>query len=96
MRSRAVQTLTRRLPTCHVFDEEEDQTEMTTSEPTSPTTEPSSVGSWTTIRAVLVAVVVCEGVGALAGGATQTSVDTWYPTLTKPWFTPPDWLFAPV
>lgn len=68
---------------------------MTTSEPTSPKTEPSSVGSWTTIRTVLVAVVVCEGVGALAGWATQTSVDTWYPTLTKPWFTPPDWLFAP-
>ena len=48
------------------------------------------------MRAVLVGVVVCEGVGALAGWATQTSVDTWYPTLTKPWFTPPDWLFAPV
>ena len=27
---------------------------------------------------------------------TATSVGTWYQTLTKPQFTPPDWLFAPV
>lgn len=38
----------------------------------------------------------CEAVGLLAGWATQTSVTTWYPTLAKPGFTPPDWLFAPV
>jgi tryptophan-rich sensory protein len=43
-----------------------------------------------------VGILVCEGVGALAGVATRSSVDTWYPTLAKPGFTPPDWLFAPV
>lgn len=50
-------------------------------------------------RRVLIAVAFilgCEAVGAVAGWATQTSVTTWYPTLAKPWFTPPDWLFAPV
>jgi tryptophan-rich sensory protein len=41
------------------------------------------------------AIVLCEAVGLLAGWATQTSVTTWYPTLAKPGFTPPDWVFAP-
>jgi len=44
----------------------------------------------------LLAVLLCEGVGLLAAWATQTSVTTWYLTLAKPAFTPPDWLFAPV
>ena len=41
-------------------------------------------------------IALCEGVGLIAGLATQSSVETWYPTLTKPFFTPPNWLFAPV
>lgn len=41
------------------------------------------------------AIVLCEAVGLLAVWATQTSVTTWYPTLAKPGFTPPDWVFAP-
>lgn len=48
-----------------------------------------------TMVAVLTAVAGCELVGAGAGWATRTSVETWYPTLAKPWFTPPDWVFAP-
>lgn len=35
-------------------------------------------------------------VSALGGLATATSVATWYPTLAKPPFNPPDWIFAPV
>jgi tryptophan-rich sensory protein len=52
-----------------------------------------------TRRLVLIAIgaaLGCEVVGLLAGWVTQTSVTTWYPTLTKPGFTPPNWLFAPV
>ena len=47
------------------------------------------------IGQALSAIVLCEAVGLLAGWATQTSVTTWYPTLTKPGFTPPGWVFGP-
>ena len=43
-----------------------------------------------------VGVILCLGVGFLAGQATQMSVKTWYTTLEKPFFTPPDQIFAPV
>lgn len=43
-----------------------------------------------------ISVAVCLLIGALSGFATQSSVDTWYPELAKPAFTPPNWLFAPV
>jgi benzodiazapine receptor len=39
---------------------------------------------------------LCLAVGALGGWATATSVKTWYPTLSKPLFTPPDAVFGPV
>jgi tryptophan-rich sensory protein len=35
-------------------------------------------------------------VAAVGGAVTATSVGSWYPTLAKPAFNPPDWLFAPV
>jgi len=45
---------------------------------------------------IIVAVSVCLLIGFLSGFATQSSVDTWYATLNKPSFNPPNWLFAPV
>ncbi len=33
---------------------------------------------------------------ALGSAATFSSVKTWYPTLNKPTWTPPSWLFGPV
>jgi translocator protein len=39
---------------------------------------------------------LCFAVAAISGAVTRASVDTWYPTLAKPAFTPPDWVFAPV
>ncbi len=35
-------------------------------------------------------------VGLTSGLLTSEGVVIWYPTLVKPSFTPPDWLFAPV
>lgn len=45
---------------------------------------------------IFVAVGICLLAGAIGSMATQTSVNTWYTTLSKPVFNPPNWLFAPV
>ena len=36
------------------------------------------------------------GAAAIGGAATATSVDTWYRTLRRPAWNPPDWVFGPV
>ena len=48
------------------------------------------------ILQIIIAVVICLVAGAIGSMATQTSVNTWYTTLSKPVFNPPNWLFAPV
>lgn len=40
-------------------------------------------------------IVLCNAVGIGAALATATSVRDWYPTLRKPSWTPPSWLFGP-
>ncbi|PWR69824.1 TspO/MBR family protein [Methanospirillum lacunae] len=35
-------------------------------------------------------------IGALGSVITTSSIPIWYNTLTKPWFTPPNWVFAPI
>lgn len=49
-----------------------------------------------TIIRIVISVSICLLVGFLASIATQSSVTTWYTTLEKPFFTPPNYLFAPV
>ena len=46
--------------------------------------------------ALAVALGLPLAVGALGSLATASSVRTWYPTLRKPPFNPPAWIFAPV
>jgi tryptophan-rich sensory protein len=45
---------------------------------------------------LVVFVGLCLAVGALGGWVTAESVQTWYPTIAKPSFTPPNWVFGPV
>ena len=48
---------------------------------------------WLPLGLFLLLAFAAAGLGALA---TATSVDTWYPTLQKPAWNPPNWLFGPV
>lgn len=41
-------------------------------------------------------IAICLLTGALGGWATSQSVAEWYPTLNKPAWNPPAWVFAPV
>lgn len=46
--------------------------------------------------AFVVCVVVCFAAAGVGGIATSRSVTTWYRTLERPSWSPPDWLFGPV
>ena len=48
------------------------------------------------VAGLLAFLVICLGVSVAGGAATASSVGTWYQTLQKPSFNPPNWLFAPV
>jgi benzodiazapine receptor len=48
------------------------------------------------LRRFLIAVLPVVAVSVAGGLVTRPSIPTWYATLVKPGFTPPNWLFAPV
>jgi benzodiazapine receptor len=48
------------------------------------------------IPELIVSIVICQLAGLIGSGFTTASIPTWYVTLNKPFFTPPNWLFAPV
>jgi len=48
------------------------------------------------ILKLIVSIFVCQLAGMIGAVATSASIQTWYVTLNKPFFTPPNWLFAPV
>ena len=47
-------------------------------------------------RGLAAFVAACLAISAIGGWITAQSVGTWYQTLRKPFFNPPDWVFAPV
>ncbi|PSQ18652.1 TspO protein [Halobacteriales archaeon QS_8_69_26] len=52
--------------------------------------DPRTIGSW------LLAVVVTELVGASGSVFTSMGLESWYPSLTRPPLTPPNWVIGPV
>ncbi|WP_428230376.1 TspO/MBR family protein [Flavobacterium sp.] len=48
------------------------------------------------ITKIVIALIVCLMVGYSASTVTRPSVETWYPTIIKPGFNPPNWIFMPV
>ena len=48
------------------------------------------------ITRILSVVVTCLVIGYFSGIVTRSAIADWYPTLIKPSFNPPNWIFAPV
>jgi len=61
-----------------------------------------AVGRWTSlperqpVASLLVAVLLCELVGASGTVFTAMGLGTWYASLEAPSFAPPNWVFGPV
>ncbi|WP_407050395.1 TspO/MBR family protein [Methyloraptor flagellatus] len=55
--------------------------------------QPQGTPRWWPVVAIIAATVATAAIGGLI---TAPRIPTWYATLPKPWFTPPNWLFAPV
>jgi translocator protein len=45
---------------------------------------------------LIAAILVCQLAGAIGSIFTLQSIPTWYASLTKPAFSPPNWVFGPV
>lgn len=43
-----------------------------------------------------ISLILCQLAGVVGSLFTRPAIDTWYRTLKRPYFTPPDWLFSPV
>lgn len=48
------------------------------------------------IPLLVLCIVLCQLAGFVGAWATGASIRTWYPTLRRPWFTPPNWSFPVV
>lgn len=44
----------------------------------------------------ITSIIICQAAGVIESVFTVKSVSTWYVTLNKPAFNPPNWIFGPV
>lgn len=47
-------------------------------------------------KKIILAIIICQFAGIVGSIFTAPSVATWYTTLSKPFFSPPNWVFGPV
>jgi translocator protein len=45
---------------------------------------------------LIVCIAIPLIIGLAGSFATSASIPSWYSTLNKPWFSPPNWVFAPI
>jgi tryptophan-rich sensory protein len=48
------------------------------------------------ITRIAISIIVCLAVGYSSSTYTKEAVENWYPTILKPSFNPPNWIFMPV
>lgn len=56
-------------------------------------TDPARVPALRPLPRLLVAVLPVAATSFLGSMATRPEIPTWYASLNKPWFNPPDWVF---
>jgi tryptophan-rich sensory protein len=44
----------------------------------------------------IISIIICEGIGIIGSLFTFSEITTWYATLNKPFFSPPNFVFGPV
>lgn len=45
---------------------------------------------------LIFAIGICLGAGGIGAIFTSSAIPTWYVTLNKPFFSPPNWVFGPI
>lgn len=45
---------------------------------------------------LVVSIIICELAGSIGAIFTTPAINSWYKTLNKPFFNPPNWIFGPV
>ncbi|MCL5970621.1 MAG: tryptophan-rich sensory protein [Patescibacteria group bacterium] len=50
----------------------------------------------TSIPKLILSIGICLGAGVIGSVFTINAIRTWYATLNKPFFSPPNWIFGPV